>query len=231
MGCASGPGPRPPLAGVVPTPAPSRAPLVLIPEYRLGFGDVIEVKFFDQDRFNETVAVRPDGRITLQRVGDVFVAGMTPTTLDSLITATYTQVLRAPDVSVFVRQFSKYQVYLLGEVRTPGGYPLQPGMTLVQSLALAGGVTKTARLGEVVVLRQGAAGGANGFKVDLGPHLDPGRSAAMDSLVYLQPQDIVYVPKTALGTLNDFLTQVWSGLTPPLDTYLRWLWLERQTDQ
>ena len=84
-----------------------------VPEYQLGFGDVIEVKFFDNERFKETVKVRPDGRISLECIGDIFVAGMTPAQLDSLVTRTYAEIIQNPDVTIFVRDFGGYQVYVL----------------------------------------------------------------------------------------------------------------------
>ena len=57
-------------------------------EYVLGFGDVIEVKFFANSEYNEVVAVRPDGKISLQRVGDISVVGMPVSKLDDIITQT-----------------------------------------------------------------------------------------------------------------------------------------------
>ena len=91
-----------------------------MPEYRLGFGDEIEVKFFNNAQFNEMITVRPDGRITLEKIGDIYVTGMTPSQLDSLITTTYADIIRDPEVTVFVRKFGSYQTYILGEVGDPG---------------------------------------------------------------------------------------------------------------
>jgi len=91
-----------------------------VPEYTLGFGDVLEIKFFNNNQFNEIVSVRPDGRITMEKIGDIFVDGMTPSQLDSLITKTYADIILNPDVTVFVRQFGGYKVFVLGEVNTPG---------------------------------------------------------------------------------------------------------------
>ena len=71
-----------------------------VPEYRLGFGDEVEIKFFNNNQFNETIGVRPDGRITLERIGDIYVNGMTPSQLDSLVTVTYAEFVREPDVTV-----------------------------------------------------------------------------------------------------------------------------------
>jgi len=62
-------------------------------EYLLGYGDVIEVKFFNSDQFNETLTVRPDGRISMQRVGDIMVTGKTATELSRLITDSYKKII------------------------------------------------------------------------------------------------------------------------------------------
>jgi len=207
-----------------------RGKAAVLPEYCLGFGDVLEVKFFNNERFNETVTVRPDGRITMEKIGDVFVTGMTPSQLDSLITNTYAEIIREPDVTVFVRQFGSYQAYILGEVNTPGGYPVERDFTLVQALAAAGGIKHTASIGSIMILRQGKGNEVNALKIDISDYLDGEQlsiyiaekdlSLAMNEF-YIQPQDIVYVPKTLIANVNDFLSQVYAGLLPPIDVYLR----------
>jgi len=82
-------------------------------KYRLGFGDVIEVKFFNNDKFNETLMVRPDGRISRQKVGDILAAGLTLNQLSNLIIKVYASILKHPEVTVIVRNFGGYQVYML----------------------------------------------------------------------------------------------------------------------
>ncbi len=195
-----------------------------IPEYQLGFGDVIEVKFFDNERFNETVTVRPDGRITLQKIGDIFVTGMTPSQLDSLITVMYSEIIRDPEVTVFVRNFSGYQVYILGEVNSPGIYPLQKNMTVLQSLAAAGGPKNTARLESILILRRSEKEQLNASKIDLTKPLDGTNNATIENLLYIQAQDIIYVPKTYIANVSSFLNQIYEGALPPIDIYLRALW-------
>ena len=194
-----------------------------IPEYQLGFGDVIEVKFFRNTQFNETVTVRPDGRISLQRVGDILVNGLTPTKLDSIITTAYAEFVREPDVTVFVREFGDYQVYVLGEVNHPGSYPVQRNMTVLQALASAGGHnTATAQLGSVMVLRRDYHGDISAFQVDLGkPLKTKSKQAIVLNNVPVLPQDIIYVPKKFLASSTEFLAMVWAGLLPPVDMYLR----------
>lgn len=198
---------------------------VFPPEYSLGFGDVVEIKFFNNERFNETVAVRPDGRITLEKMGDIPVIGMTPLQLDSLITVTYAEFVRSPEVTVFVRQFGSYQVYVLGEVNLPGGYPIQQNMTIMQAVAVAGGAKETAKLGCVMILRRGEGESVNAVKVDLASVIKGANGVISLDDFYVQGQDVIYVPKTFIASASAFLKQVYDGLLPPVDIYLRAAWL------
>ena len=205
-------------------PSPAIQTSVTIPEYRLGFGDVIEVKFFNNERFNEMITVRPDGRIAMERMGEIFVAGLTPLELDDLITAEYSRFIQNPDVTIFVREFSGYQVYVLGRVNTPGGYPVQRNMTLLQAIAAAGGTSVGAKLQSVVVLRRGKEDKVDAFKVNLKAVVKRDKKAVGENDLYMQPLDIVYVPETVISSMSTFLTQVYSGFMPPVDVYLRALW-------
>jgi protein involved in polysaccharide export with SLBB domain len=217
----------PPMNSASPRSVGTAAAQLPAPEYRLGFGDVIEIKFFNNERFNETVAVRPDGRMTMERIGDIFIAGMTPSKLDSLITAKYAEFVRNPDVTVFVRQFGGYQVYVLGEVNAPGGYPLQRNMTILQALAAAGGFKDTAKRGSVMVLRPGEQKQIEALKVDLTATIR-GHNQTNEKTLYVQAQDVIYVPKTLISSTSAFLKQVYDGVLPPLDTYFQALWWRRR---
>lgn len=197
-----------------------------MPEYRMGFGDVLEIKFFNNDKFNEMVTVRPDGRITLQRVGDIRVNGMTPSTLDTIITESYSQIIIIPEVTVFVREFGGNQVYVLGEVNQPGGFPIQQNMNLLQVIASAGGAKDGAKLSSVVVLRKKSTGEVEARKVNLSATIKGnGNSGHLD--LAIQPQDIIFVPKTFIANMSTFMKQIYDGVLPPLDSYLRFLYWNR----
>ncbi|NIR51885.1 sugar transporter [candidate division KSB1 bacterium] len=192
------------------------------PEYTLGFGDVLDIKFFRNTEFNETVTVRPDGRISLAKVGELYVAGMTPSKLDSVITATYGEIVRNPDVTVIVRDFGGYQVYVLGEVTKPGGIAIQRNMTVLQAIAAAGGRKISAQMGSVMILRRGKKKEIDAIKVNLKKSVDPKRRAdILENDILVEPQDIVFVPKTFIANVSDFMRQVYAGILPPLDLYLR----------
>lgn len=190
-----------------------------IPEYRLGYGDVIEVKFFYNPTFDETLTIRPDGRITLPRLGDLLVVGMTPTQLDELITEKYSEIIREPDVTVIVREIGEEVVYVLGEVKSPGGYPLSPyGTTVLGAISMAEGFKTTAKLNSVILIRKNSQGKPTASRVNLTKAVGSGR---MEDDLLLQGSDIVYVPATFIAQLNTFLDQFFTKLLPPMDFYLK----------
>lgn len=194
----------------------------IVPEYRLGFGDVVEIKFFRNIQFNEEITVRPDGRISLAKIGELMVSGMTCAQLDRVITETYGEFVREPDVTVIVREFGGYRVYVLGEVESPGGYNIQRNMTILQALAEAGGTKISAKLGSVILLRRGQGEEVTALKVDIGKSIRAkNRLDVSRNDIYVQPQDIVFVPKTFIASASDFLTQVYDGVLPPLDMYIK----------
>lgn len=187
-------------------------------EYRLGYGDVLEIKFFNNEEFNTEVTVRPDGRITLQRVGDIKVTDMTPMELARLISKKYAEILVEPEVTVTVKQFGGNTVYVLGEVRNPGSYVVQRNMTLLRAIASAGGPTNEANLSSVMLIRMLDEKRVAAIRSDLTQAL--ARKDTSPDLE-IRPYDIVYVPKTFIGNIRAFMTQVYDTVIPPLDLYAR----------
>ena len=77
-------------------------------------------------------------------------------------------------------------------------------------------------MSSVMIIRRDQAQGVRAFKVDIGRSLKAKRSIDLvRNDISVQPQDIIYVPKTALASVSDFMRQVYGGLLPPLDIYLR----------
>jgi len=194
--------------------APSAKP----PEYRLGFLDEVEVRVEFHDRFNEIIKIRPDGRATFVNLENLYVVGMTPTELDSVITMTYANLITDPQVTVFVRTFAGNVIYVMGEVDNPGVFEMRPGMTILQAIAAGGGAVRAGKLGSVLLLRRGESNKQRVYKFDLSREAIEG-GQSQDKFLYAQ--DIVFVPKTTIANVNDFLSQFWESLLPPFDTYLR----------
>lgn len=188
------------------------------PEYRIGVLDELEVRVRFHDRYNDTVKVRPDGRITLIDVGDIYVAGMTPTELDRVITGAYAEVVHDPEVTVIVREFASLSVYVFGEIKDPGAYDFRPNMTILQVLATAGGPIRGAQLGSIILLRRLETQHPEAIALNLSSGAI--KSGTLQD-VYIQPRDIIYVPKTFISSATQFLDQVYDGILPPIDTYIR----------
>ena len=97
--------------------------------YLIQPNDELDVKFFYNPELNETVRVRPDGKISLQLVDDIQAAGLQPIELDEILTKRYSRDLKMPHITVIVRSFSAQVIYVGGEVNKQGIIDLSSGMT------------------------------------------------------------------------------------------------------
>lgn len=123
------------------------------PKYAIGPQDVLSISVWKEPEITQTVVVRPDGRISLPLVSDVQAAGLTPVQLAASVTVELRKYLTDPQVTVVVTQINSQRIYVLGEVNKAGGYPLFPGMTLLQGLSSAGGFTQFADVKRIYLLR------------------------------------------------------------------------------
>ncbi|HET7932117.1 MAG TPA: polysaccharide biosynthesis/export family protein [Rhodanobacteraceae bacterium] len=169
--------------------------------YKVGAGDVLEITVFGVDDLNRTVRVNSDGDISLPLIGSVHAGGETIPQLQDIITARLQKgFLQNPQVSIFVKDFVSQQITLDGSVTKPGIYPLTGKTTLLQALAMAGGMTDLAAHKDVVVFRQidGKRMGAV-FDMDKIVH-----GQAVDPQVYAG--DIVVVSKSgSKNALQNFI--------------------------
>jgi protein involved in polysaccharide export with SLBB domain len=174
------------------------------PEYFIQPGDELDIKFFYNPILNEAIVVRPDGKISLQLVDEVRAAGLTPAQLDDVLTQKYAKELKKPAVTVIVRSFTGWQVYVGGEVNTPGLINLAVGMTALQAVINAGGLRETAEPTGAIVIRKGRDNKPIPFRVDLNETI---YGKGDTSNFQLKPSDIVYVPKSSIAKANKFVNQ------------------------
>ena len=196
LGCATQP-------ALVPYAAPEESTTEPSP-YLIQPGDQLEIKFFYNSELNETVVVRPDGKISLQLLDDIQAAGKTPAKLDEILTQKYAQELKKPVLTVIVRSFAGQRVYVGGEVNRPGLVSLTAGMSALQAVINAGGLRETAKLENAIVIRKGKDRKPIPMRVDLSKAIYEGN--AQDHFK-LKPYDIVYVPKTFIAKANKFVNQ------------------------
>ncbi len=109
--------------------------------YRLGGGDQVRLITFGEDQLTGDFRVDDQGSIALPLVGQVHAAGLTPAQLSASIATDLKQhnLLQNPSVSAEVATYRP--IFVLGEVAKPGQYPYQPGMTMLTTVAIAGGFT------------------------------------------------------------------------------------------
>jgi polysaccharide export outer membrane protein len=188
-------------------------------EYVIGHGDAVDVLFLYNTELNQIeLKVRPDGKISLPYAGDIVAAGKSVSALDSILTARYSEIIRDPDITVVMRKFRPEVVYTLGDVRNPGGYDFNSGMTLLNALTLCGGPDKSAKRSEVLVIRRIAPDHIIGIQVNIDDLLSR-KHFELD--VPLQAYDIVYVPKSSIARGQDFMLALKDLLMNPADLYLK----------
>ena len=185
------PPPKGPAAAAVSAPKPpaSNAP----PDYLIGPDDVLSVGFWRDKDLSGDVVVRPDGMISLPLVNDIQAAGLTPEQLRVNITAAASKFVEEPTVIVVVKQINSRKVFVVGNVAKPGTYPLAGPMTVVQLIALAGGLSEYADKEHILVMRVGkkADGEPVSFRVNYGEVM---KGKKMKQNIDLKPGDTVMVP-------------------------------------
>ena len=140
--------------------------------YRLGQGDAIAIQVFDEPDLTLETAVGASGAINYSYLGDVKVAGKSPAELETHITSLLQNgYLVNPSVNVTVTRYRPF--FINGEVRSPGGYPYQPGLTLDRAIALAGGLTDRASTRKMYVTKENASSSEE-KRVSLGFKVQPG---------------------------------------------------------
>ncbi|MDR0181655.1 polysaccharide export protein [Lysobacter sp. UC] len=123
-------------------------------EYLIGPSDLLTVAVFQVKDLDREVRVNNAGQISLPLIGGVHVAGRTVGEAEAEIATRYRdRYLQDPQVSVFVKEFSSQRVTVSGAVKKPGIYPMSSRLTLVQSLALAEGLSDIGSERNVLVFR------------------------------------------------------------------------------
>ncbi len=208
--------------------------------YVLAIGDDLAIRLPYQEGLDQTVKVRPDGRISLPLVGTVMALGKTPEALAEELRAHYAKTLRRPEVNVDVLSFTSLQVqgplgtqlagvnalkpsvqlrtpvarqiYIGGEVQKPGALTYRQGLSVLQAVVEAGGLKTVSAGARTMVLRKTPTG-TTLIPVDVST-LNSRKVTATADLT-LQPFDVVVVPKSTWAVAADSVDAVFN-LLPPL---------------
>jgi polysaccharide export outer membrane protein len=160
-------------------------------EYVIGPADVLEIAVWDNAVISRTVPVRPDGKISIPLLHDVQAAGLTPMQLGEFLYKALVPYIQTPAVSVIVREVHSFKISVMGQVKTPGRYELTSRVTVLDVLAIAGGLNEYADRGRIIVLRrEGAITKQIAFAYD---KLTPGSGSKGQENFFVQPDDIILV--------------------------------------
>jgi polysaccharide biosynthesis/export protein len=158
------------------------------PDYHLRLGDKLRIEVHRDAQLSQSVQIRPDGKITLPLVGDISAIGRTPSELRDEITKELTEYVARPVVTVIVVEATAPVAYVVGEVTHPGSIEIKDDrLTVLQAIAMAGGLKDFADKKHIRVLRRGITG-------DRVIEVDYKLATSGKSPVYLLPGDTVVVP-------------------------------------
>jgi polysaccharide export outer membrane protein len=159
-------------------------------DYLIGPGDVVSIDIWKEPELSKQVTVRLDGNISMPLVGDLQAAGFTCTELRDQLTEKYKGYVEVAEVSVTLVQSLSKKIYILGKINSPGEYPLQKNMTILQAISLGGGLDQWADTSNIRLIRK-IKGVEKTFKVDYDAIVS---GEDLSQNVQLQPDDTIFVP-------------------------------------
>jgi polysaccharide biosynthesis/export protein len=169
-------------------------PAAVSPDYRIGPGDSLHVFVFENDQLSVTVPVRPDGKISTPLDEDMVAVGKTPSQLARDIEQALSKYVKSPKVNVVVLSaLSVYsQIKVIGQVKEPQAMPYHEGMTVLEALLSAKGLTQFAAGNRARIVRM-VGGKQEDIKVKLEALVNDGDMAQN---LKLEPGDVLVVPET-----------------------------------
>lgn len=174
------------------------------PEYVLYPGDEIEIATPTAVELTRTQRIGPDGRVSLPLVGQLMAADRTIAELEADASAAYASQLRRPMVEVTLKTAGPIRVWVGGEVRTPGMIEMSGDLDAYQAVIQAGDFLPGAKQDQVALIRRGRGGVRMLRAVDLRPR--------RGEVVALRRGDIIYVPRTELAEVANWVTQFRNAL-------------------
>ena len=158
--------------------------------YVIGPEDVLGIVFWREKELSTDTAVRPDGRITVPLLNDLAAAGLTPDQLREQIQKAASKFVEDPSVTVVVKAINSRKVFITGQIAKPGQYPLAGPTTVMQLIAMAGGLFEFADADRILIMRtEGGKQVAKRFNYE-----DVREGKNLNQNIELLPGDTVIVP-------------------------------------
>jgi len=181
----------PQVAAAAAAPAHAAAGVTVAPDYVIGADDVLSIMFWrDKDLSAPEAVVRPDGKVTLPLLNDVQAAGRTPEELSAAIRDAARKFVEDPNPTVIVKEIKSRRVFITGRIEKPGPYPLNGKTTILQLIAMAGGLREFVD-GKNISLMRNEQGKQSVFAFN---YQDVVKKQYLHQNIELKPGDVVVVP-------------------------------------
>lgn len=161
-----------------------------LPGYTLQPGDHIEVSVYGEKDLERVLMIRPDGKFSLPLAGEIDAAGRGVTAIQTELTEKLKKFIPEAVVTVSVTGIEGNRVYVIGQVQSPGSFVMNPAISVLQALSLAGGTTPFAALNDIIVVR----GSGTAQKILRFPYDEIKRGKALELNIQLMSGDVVIVP-------------------------------------
>ncbi len=178
--------------------------------YLIEPGDDLSIDSYLNPEFSQDVIVRPDGKVSLRLIGAIQASQRSPQQFATDLDKAYSTELRNPDMSVMVKNMPSRQIFVEGQVQKPGGFPLDSGMTALQAIAAAGGLTDNAA-SQAVLIRRDACGIPAGTSIDITAAI---KNPESEQDAVLQSRDIVVVPRSKIANVDLWVSQYIRNVLP-----------------
>ena len=178
--------------------------------YRLHASDVVEIEYVFTPEYNQVATIAPDGAVNLKLIGPIKIAGLSVEEATAAITAKASAPLNAPELTLTLKEYVKPHFTVYGEVSRPGTYDLHGKVTVLQAIAVSGGVKESAKQNKVLLIRQVNDELAQ-VKVISTKSMSSAQGVTEDFA--LEPDDMLIVPKNVLGKIEPYVRVASQGLT------------------
>jgi polysaccharide export outer membrane protein len=159
--------------------------------YVIGPDDVLSIVFWKDKDLSAEVIVRPDGKVSLPLLNDIQAQGRTPDELRDALKQAAQAFVEDPNPTVMVKEIKSRRVFITGQVEKPGPYPLTAEITVLQLIAMAGGMREFADGSNITIIRKAENGRAEILPFN---YRDVLKRKNLTQNVQLKPGDTVVVP-------------------------------------
>jgi polysaccharide export outer membrane protein len=172
------------------------------PEYYISPGDKIEIFVWQNPDLTRDVQIRDDGKLSYPLIGTLKAEGLTIDQLQDEIKTRLSEYVRAPQVTISVKEAAGKKIVILGQVNYPGVYTFNGTLDVIEAVAMAGDFTPDGRRESIMIISD------NLTEHPKVRRLTAIRQGMMTEEFVLKPNDVVYVPRSTIADFNKFLNDI-----------------------